>query len=135
MGLVQTLQAAVLYFLLVFSAGFLMGIGRVLFLIPLLGERTAELWEMPVMLAVIVISARWIVLHRLDTPRRSSALVVGFSAMVLVLLADLIVGISLRGMSAGEVFFHRDPVSGTAYYASLLLFALMPAIVARLRQV
>jgi hypothetical protein len=134
MGLVQALQAAVLYFLLVFGAGFLLGIGRVLFLVPRLGERTAELLEMPVMLVVIVISARWIVLHRLNNRRQSSALVVGFTAMGLVLLADVVVGLWLRGMSFVEVFSHRDPVSGAAYFTSLLLLTIMPAIVARLRQ-
>jgi hypothetical protein len=54
--------------------------------------------------------------------------------MGFVLLADLVVGIWLRGMSATEVFLNRDPVSGTAYYVSLLLFAAMPAIMARRRQ-
>ena len=129
----QTLQTAVLYFLLVFGAGFVLGIGRVLFLVPLLGERTAELLEMPVMLVIIVISARWIALHRLENRRMSSALSIGFIAMGLVLIADLALGMLFRGMSLVEAFSHRDPVSGAAYYASLVLFAVMPAIVARLR--
>ncbi len=50
-----------------------------------------------------------------------------------VLAADLVVGITLRGMSPGEVFFHRDPISGTAYYLSLLLFAGIPWLLARHR--
>lgn len=133
--LMQVLQTAVLYFLLVFGAGFVLGTGRVLFLVPLLGERTAELLEMPLMLGVIVFSARWIVRHILDEHRRASALSIGFIAMGLVLIADLVVGMSLRGLSAAEVFLNRDPVSGTAYYMSLLLFAVMPAILARRGQV
>jgi hypothetical protein len=134
MGFLQTVQEVTLYFLLVFGAGFVLGTGRVLFLVPLLGERTAELLEMPVMLVVIVISARWIVLHRHEKHGTSSTLAVGFIAMGLVLIADLAVGMLFRGMSLVEVFFHRDPVSGAAYYASLVLFAVMPVIVARLRQ-
>jgi hypothetical protein len=130
----QILQAAVLYFLLVFGAGFVLGTVRVLFLVPLLGERAAELLEMPLMLIVIVSAARWIVRHRLDEHRRAPALSIGFIAMGLVLIADLVVGMWLRGMSAGEVFLNRDSVSGTAYYVSLLLFAVMPAIMARRRQ-
>lgn len=128
----QILHTAVFYFLLVFGAGFLLGIGRVLLVVPLLGERTAELLEMPLMLAVIVTAARWVVHHKLDG-RQSSALSVGFIAMGLVLLADLAVGIWLRGMSAAEVFLNRDPVSGAAYYAALLFFAVMPPVLARLR--
>ncbi|MFO0702043.1 MAG: hypothetical protein U0236_22745 [Nitrospira sp.] len=128
----QTLQSAVLYFLLVFGAGFVLGIGRVLIVAPLLGERAAELLEMPLMLAVIVAAARWIARHKLND-RQSSALSVGCIAMGFVLLADLAVGMWLRGMSVTEVFLNRDPVSGAAYYAALLLFALMPVILLRFR--
>lgn len=129
----RVLQAAVLYFLLVFGAGFALGISRVLMVVPVLGERTAELLEMPLILFVVVIAARWIVHHRLDAHRLSSAFSVGFLALGIMLFAELIVGIWLRGMSATEVFLHRDPISGAAYYVSLLLFAVMPAVIARLR--
>jgi hypothetical protein len=128
------LQAAAIYFVLAFGAGFVLGTGRVLLLVPLLGERAAELLEMPLMLIVIVLAARWIVRHRLDDSRLSSALAVGFTAMGLVLIADLAVGMWLRGLSVAEVFLQRDPVSGTAYYVSLLVFATMPALLVRLRQ-
>lgn len=130
----RVLQAAVLYFLLVFGAGFALGIGRVLMVVPLLGERTAELLEMPLMLLIVVITARWIVHHRLDAHRLSSTLSVGFLALGIMLFAELIVGMWLRGMSAAEVFLHRDPVSGAAYYLSLLLFAVMPAVITCLRR-
>jgi hypothetical protein len=130
----QILQAAVLYFLLVFGAGFALGTGRVLFLVPLVGERTAELLEMPLMLGVIVFAARWIVRYRLATPRLSTTLSVGFLSLGIMLFAELGMGMWLRGMSATEVFLNRDPVSGTAYYVSLLLFAAMPALLARLQR-
>jgi hypothetical protein len=126
---------AVLYFLLVFGAGFVLGMVRVLVVVPQLGERAAELLEMPLMLIVTVIAARWIVRHRLDAHRLSSALSVGFLALGIMLFAELAVGMWLRGLSATEVFLNRDPVSGAAYYASLLLFAVMPAIITRFQQV
>ena len=129
----QVLRASVLYFMLVFGGGFVLGTGRVLLVVPLLGERTAELLEMPLMLAVIVAAARWVVRHKLDD-QLSSVLSVGFIAMGFVLLADLAVGIWLRGMSASEVFLDRDPISGAAYYGALLFFAVMPAFIVRLRQ-
>ena len=80
------LQTSVLYFLLVFGAGFILGTGRVLIMVPLLGEKVAELIEIPLMLTVIVAAARWIVRHKLDS-RQSTALPIGFIAMGLVLLA------------------------------------------------
>lgn len=131
----QILQAAALYFLVVFGAGFVLGIGRVLMVVPLLGERTAELLEMPLMLLVIVAASRWIVCHRFINGSRSSSLAVGLIAVGMVLVADLAVGMWLRGMSATEVLLDRDPVSGAVYYASLLLFAVMPVIITRLRRI
>ncbi|MGZ8386270.1 MAG: hypothetical protein ACXWWI_09930 [Nitrospira sp.] len=129
----RILQAAVLYFLMVFGAGFVLGTGRVLIVVPLLGERVAELLEMPLMLGVIVFAARWIVRYRLTAPRLSTTPSVGILSLGIILFAELGVGMWLRGMSATEVFLNRDPVSGTAYYISLLLFAVMPAIFVRRR--
>lgn len=105
----KILQTAVLYFLLVFGAGFVLGTGRVLFLVPLLGERAAELLEMPLMLGVIVFAARWIVLYRLAAPRLSTTLSVGFLSLGIILFAELGVGMCLRGMSATEVFLEPRP--------------------------
>lgn len=130
----RILQAAALYFLVVFGAGFVLGIGRILVMVPLLGERTAELLEMPLMLGVIVATAAWLVRRRLEDGRLSSALAVGFIALGMVLMADLAVGIGLRGLSATEVFLDRDPVSGAVYYAALLCFAVMPTIITHVQQ-
>lgn len=55
------LKAAVVYFALVFGAGFVLGPIRILFLVPRFGVRLAELMEFPVMLVVIVLAARWLV--------------------------------------------------------------------------
>jgi hypothetical protein len=43
----------------VFGAGFVLGTIRVLWLVPAVGPRTAEFFEMPIMLAVNILSARW----------------------------------------------------------------------------
>ena len=48
-----------------------------------------------------------------------------------MLVGELAVGIGLRGMTAADIILNRDPVSGTAYYVSLLLFAAMPWLVSR----
>lgn len=56
----QALKAGVLYFLVVFAAGFALGSVRVLWAVPYFGARTSELAETPVILAVAVISAKWV---------------------------------------------------------------------------
>jgi hypothetical protein len=50
-SVMHTLKAGVLYFTLVFGAGFVLGPMRILCLVPRVGTRTAELMEMPMMLA------------------------------------------------------------------------------------
>ncbi len=127
----NTLKPALVYFLLVFGAGFLLGTVRVLVILPLVGERAAELLEIPFMLTVIVFAARWLNRHLLADAQPQRRIAAGLLALGFVLAADVKVGITLRGLSLSEVFFDRDPVSGTAYYFSLLLFAFMPWLLAR----
>ena len=125
------LTPALAYFLIVFGAGFILGTVRVLFVLPLFGERTAELLEMPLMLAVIVLAARWITNRHLRQAQPGEQLAVGGIATGLMLAAEFLVGLTLRGLSPMEVLVNRDPVSGTAYYLSLLLFSTMPWLLSR----
>jgi hypothetical protein len=127
----RPLKLAVLSFLLVFGAGFVLGTIRVLVVVPQLGERTAELLEMPLMLIVIVAAARWINRRCPSVHERSAQIQIGLMALGLVLAVDLVVGVALRRMSPVEALLPRDPVSRTAYYLSLLLFAAMPWLLAR----
>lgn len=48
--------------------------------------------------------------------------------------ADVAVGLGLRGMTLAEVFFDRDFVAGTVYYVLIVVFALLPWLLARRRQ-
>lgn len=98
-------------------------------------ERVAELIEMPIMIAVIFLAARWIVRQfpppsKHSSPRRYT-LAVGFLALALLVAAEMILGWKLRDLSPLEYFTASDPVSGTAYFASLLLFALLPSYLNR----
>jgi hypothetical protein len=91
----------------------------------------AELMETPIMLVVTIVAARWIVrcLALPSTP--SIRLGMGFLALGLLLVAEFTLVLWLRGLSIGEYLASRDPVSGTVYYVTLGVFALMPVLVAR----
>ncbi len=117
---------ALAYFGIVFGAGFLLGTFRVLVLLPVLGERTAELLELPLMVTVVILAARWLVRRSPWRLPPRSALLSGWLAFAMMLTADVGVGLWGRGLSLSDLFLARDPVSGTAYYAALLVFALMP---------
>jgi hypothetical protein len=119
-------KSSAVYFAIVFAAGFVFGTVRVLWLVPRVGVRLAELTEVPLMLAVIFFAARWINRRFLTARGQSARLVVGVVAFALLLLAELILGMTLAGLTPREVFLNHDPVSGTVYYLSLGVFALAP---------
>jgi hypothetical protein len=126
-------KAAALYFLAVFAVGFALGIVRVLWAAPRFGERAAELAEMPLMLAAIFAAAGWVV-RRFAIPHAPSASIgVGLIALGFLLSAELTVVLGLRGLTFSEYVSTRDPVSGAAYFLMLVVFAVMPWLVARRR--
>ena len=125
----QVVKAGVLYFALVFGAGFVLGTIRTLWIVPRFCTRKAELMEIPIMLAVTIVAARWTVL-RLSVPSMWSArLEMGCIALTLMLIAEFGFVLWIRGLSVKEYFATRDPVSGAAYYLLLIVFAIMPRLV------
>jgi hypothetical protein len=127
----QVLKAGVLYFALVFGAGFVLGTIRTLWVVPRVGRRMAELTETPIMLAVVIVASRWVVLHLLVPFVPSVRLGMGAIALGLLLLAEFAFVLWVRGLSIRQYFASRDRVSGAVYYAMLGLFAIMPLLVAR----
>ncbi|MBI4479592.1 MAG: hypothetical protein HY651_06180 [Acidobacteria bacterium] len=127
----RKLKAGALYFATVFGAGFALGTVRVLLVVPRVGERTAELVEAPLMVAVAYLAARWIVRRSALPPAPSQRLAVGLIALALMLAFEFGFVLQLRGLTIAEYFATRDPVSGTVYYFSLALFALFPLLLRR----
>jgi hypothetical protein len=125
------LKAGVLYFAVVFGAGFALGPVRLLWAVPRFGTRAAELMEMPIMLAVIVLAARAIVRRFALPATRSRRLAMGAAALALLLCAEVALLGPLRGLSLPAYLAALDPVSGTVYFAMLGVFAMMPVLVAR----
>ena len=127
----QILKAGMLYFVFVFGAGFLLGPIRILWVVPRLGTRVAELLEAPIMFVITIMAARWIV-RRLAVPSTaSSRLSMGGIALGLMLIAEFTLVLWLRGLSIREYLAGRDPVAATAYYVTLGVFGVMPLLVAR----
>jgi len=124
----QIVKAGVLYFALVFGAGFVLGPIRILWVVPRLGTRVAELLEAPIMLVIAIVAARWIVRRLLVPPTPSSRLGIALS---LLLIAEFTLVLWLRGISIREYLAARDPVAGTVYYLMLGAFAVMPLLAAR----
>jgi hypothetical protein len=121
-------KAGMLYFAIVLGTGFILGLVRVPFIVPRLGERYAELAEMPIMFIVIVIAARHIVRRYALDSDVGIRLQVGFLALALAVSAELLLVTLIQSRSIAQYIASRDPVSGSVYIVLLLLFALMPAM-------
>jgi hypothetical protein len=128
---VSYLKIGLLYFMLVFGAGFVLGPIRIFWVAPKVGNRAAELLECPVMILVTYLAARWIVVRFRVSKSFAVRLGIGVFALALLIGAEIAVGMALRGMSLSEVIMNRDPISGGAYFLSLVLLGLMPVFVER----
>jgi hypothetical protein len=125
----RILKAALVYFLIVFGVGFVLGPIRILLVVPRLGERMAELLEAPLMLLVIILAASWIV-RRFQLPvRLVYRLGTGVIALVLGLVFEFGLVLTLRDLTLREYFETRDTIAAGVYYLTLVLFGLMPSLV------
>jgi hypothetical protein len=124
----KILKAGVLYFAVVFGAGFVLGTIRTLWIVPSFGMRRAELMEAPIMFAISVLSSRWVVQRlaiRSSFPRR---IAVGLVALGLLVLTEFTVVLWIRGLTIAEYIAGRDPVAATVYVVLLAALALMPSL-------
>jgi len=127
----KVLKAGLAYFAIAFGAGFVLGAIRVLLVVPRLGTRTAELVEMPIMLAVSFLAARWVARRFVMPYAVPSRLAMGLIALALLVAFEFTVVLWLRGLTLDAYFATRDPVSGKVYYVILVVFAILPLLVAR----
>ena len=128
-----TVKAGAVYFALVFSAGFVLGVFRQIVAVPRLGEMWAELLEMPFMFVAIVAAARWTVRRYAMPPAPGVRAAMGLIALSLLLMAEIGVVLQVRGLSLAEYIASREPVSGSVYVGMLALYAAMPVLLERRR--
>ncbi|HXY11026.1 MAG TPA: hypothetical protein VEI52_24550 [Terriglobales bacterium] len=124
----QTIEAGVVYFALVFGAGFALGTVRTLWVVPRVGTRTAELMETPIIFVVTIVVARWIVLRLAVPPSLFARLGMGCIALLLLLVAEFGLMLRLRRLTIRRYLASLDPVAGTVYYVMLAVLAAMPLL-------
>ena len=129
----SVLLSTLSYLGIVFLAGFVLGVVRILWLAPWLGERNAELLEMPFMLFVAYFAAGYVINH-FRLPDVTSACLVGVVALILLLALEFTVVLELRGLSVNEYLRSRDPISIAAYAFSLLVYGALPGILKFVRE-
>lgn len=120
------LRGAAAYFGIVFATGFALGMVRVPLLVPRIGERWAELAEMPLMGVVIFLAAGYVLRRYGAGVGDRGRVLLGVGALALMVAAELLLAVAFTGRGVGDYLASRDPVSGTVYLGMLLLFASMP---------
>lgn len=130
----KAVAAGALYFSIVFAAGFCLGAMRVTFLAPAVGETLATLLELPVILSVSW-AACLVVLQRMNVDGRAAGrLVMGAVAFVLLLAAEIGLGLGLMNRSFPAQIEEMTAPSGLIGLAGQALFAFFPVIALSVRQ-
>src|ERR1051325_1583645 len=123
----NAITAGVIYAILVFLIGFILGVIRVLLIVPRLGEPAAVLIETPIILAVSWVVCRWCV-DWLDVRRRIGARsIMGVLAFVALLTAEFGLGGLAFGRSLVEQFATYGSVTGDIGLTAQI-FALFPVV-------
>lgn len=124
----RTAQAGVTYFAGMFAIGFVLGTLRVLLLVPAIGDWGATLTELPVMLAVSWVYCGWLTLW-LEVPARpGSRLQMGAIALILLWMAETLLGISLFGRTLLQQILAMASGPGLAGLAAQIIFAAFPIV-------
>lgn len=128
----RPIAAGALYFVGVFALGFLLGTIRVLYVAPRLGEASAVLVELPLML-----TASWLLCGLIVTCAGVPAsvqvrAVMGTTAFVLLMLGELGVSTLLLGRSAAEHLQTYREASALLGLAAQVAFASFPIIQSKL---
>jgi len=127
-SVITTIRAALVYFAIVLGTGFMLGVFRVPILVPRIGERWAELVEMPIMASVIFFAAGYVLRRFPEICSPGRSLVAGILALALSVTAELGLAVVLQNQTLADFIRSRDKISGSVYIALLLVFAVMPRI-------
>ena len=109
----RALKAGVVYFLLIFAVGWILGPIRELWAVPHFGRMVSMLLEAVIMLIAMIVAARWVI-RRFDMPRTlGTTLSMGLIAIGLPFPAEIAGVIWVRGLSPQEYLasFVTDPGS------------------------
>ncbi|MES1200868.1 MAG: hypothetical protein ABUS57_05410 [Pseudomonadota bacterium] len=123
----RSLVAGAVYFVIVFAAAFALGVLRVTFVVPAIGNVWATLVELPFTLSASWVTCAWAKRHwRISSIRQSSAM--GASAFVLLMGAEFAGAVAIFDRTISEHFGLYGTVAGALGLAGQIAFGLFPVI-------
>ncbi len=122
----RALTAATVYFLILFTLGFALGIVRVPQLIPRIGEWAATLAEVPVMLTAAYVLCRWTIRRwRVDRAPAVRWAMVGWFLLLLAVF-EIGLGMMLFGQTINEMGAALATPAGALGLTAQVIAALLP---------
>jgi uncharacterized membrane protein YhdT len=122
----SAIKVGILYFAIVFAAGFLLGTFRVFVLLPLIGELAAVALELPIILIISWLVCRRLI-NRFSVPATASQrLAIGALAFCLLMLAEVGLSVLVFDRSGAEYLAHLQTAPGLLGLAGQIAFALLP---------
>ena len=130
----RILKAGVIYFLLLFALGWILGPIRELWAVPRFGRMTALLVEAIIMLIAMIVAAGWVTL-RFDVPQTlGSTIPVGLVALAILAPAEIAGVLWVRGQSLRDYTASFVTAPGVISLVMFVLFAVMPTLVTLVRR-
>lgn len=124
----RAVTAGVVYFLLVFAVGFVLGTVRVVVVVPRIGELAAVVLELPVMLAVSWVLAG-VLVARFDVPAtRPARVAMGGVGFALLMVAEAALAVAVFGRPLAAHLAHYGTWPGVIGLAGQVGFGLMPLV-------
>jgi hypothetical protein len=119
-------SAALRYFAIVFSVGFILGAVRTLAVTPRIGATAAVLIELP-----LILGASWFVATRIvrqERPAPAAALAMGTLAFLLLMIAEATIAVTLSNQSLTQWSAALFETPGWIGLAGQLAFGLFPLL-------
>ena len=124
----SSIAAGLAYFAMVFPIAFAFGIFRTLVLAPAIGKMAAVMTELPFLLAVSWIAARWLT-GRFDvTASLAARLIMGGMAFAVLMVAEAALAVFVFGQTFMQ---YLETFQGAAAHVGLagqIAFAMLPSV-------
>lgn len=122
-----------LYFLIAFVIAFVMGVVRVTFVIPFVGELCAVLIEVPLMIFVSWKVSAWVMLRYFSDRAVKDYLVVGSIAFLLLMVTEYFLAVFAFGRTSEEYFLSLQTEAGLVGLLGQIGFAAVPWVQRKMR--
>jgi len=120
--------AGAVYFLILFLTGFVLGALRVFLVAPRLGDVTAVLLELPLMLVASWVVCRFLIRRMAVAARATPRLLMGLTGFVLLMLAETALGLVGFGRSLDMQLTALAQPAGLIGLAGQLAFGAIPLL-------